>query len=317
MKILVTGSNGFIGRHLVPALLQLGHHLVLPLRPEAVLPAIAVSHSDQILRLDVPDLARTDYVRLCKDVDAVVHLAAIAHTRSGQSADIYDSINHRLPVSLGLAAASCGVKRFVFMSSIRAQTGLSSDHILTEQDPPLPIDDYGRSKLAAELELFCLTGIDVVALRPAVVYGEGVKGNVGLLRSALKRGIPLPIAGITAKRSYVSIHRLISAVLFVLENPVPLSGPFIVADPEPQTLVDFAHQLVKDEFADRQPYGRILGMRAIKPRLFFVPEVLLRRMICLVVPEFWQRLGGNQLVSSQRLRQAGWDVVASVKQVLQ
>ena len=302
MKILVTGSNGFIGWHLLPALLKLGHHLVLPLRPGAILPVIPEAYADRVARIEISDLATADYDSLCQGIDAIVHLAAIAHTHSTHSADLYYQINYKLAVDLGRAAVRSGVKRFVFMSSIRAQTGIFSDHVLSEQDDPCPIDEYGRCKLAAERDLSVLTGIDVVSLRPVVVYGEGAKGNVGLLRSVLKRGVPLPSAGITAKRSYVSIRRLISAIVFVLENPEPLSGPFIVTDPQPRTLAEFAHQLAKEGLDG----SRMPSMRAIEPRLFFVPEVLLRWMISLVDPHFWQRLGENQVASSYRLHQAGW-----------
>ena len=302
MKILITGASGFIGRHLVRALLQRGHDLVLPLRRNTNFPLPNQTASGgKIYPIEVPDLTDTNYDRLCEDVEAIVHLAAISHARVHRATELYNKNNYKLPVDLGMAAVRNGVERFIFMSSIRAQTGLSSDYVLTEQNTPMPIDDYGRSKLSAERDLAQLHGLNVVSLRPVVVYGPEAKGNVGLMRQLMRWGIPLPIGDLKAKRSYLSIDRLISAIVFALEHPEPLVGAYVVADRKPLNLADFARCLYE---AAPDIAGTFSSDK--RPRIFSLPESLLKLVINGLNPDLWCRIGENQIATSQGLEKAGW-----------
>ncbi|NNC00824.1 NAD-dependent epimerase/dehydratase family protein, partial [Corallococcus exiguus] len=167
-----------------------------------------------------------------RDVDAVIHSAGIAHAMSGRPDDDYRTINTDATLALARAAERAHVKRFVFLSSIRAQSGPVADGVLTEDDAPQPTDAYGRSKLEAERGLSDLP-IDWVALRPVLVYGPGVKGNMAALMSLARSPWPLPLGSLKSRRSMLALDNLAGAVDTVLRAPGTIRRPFIVADPDP------------------------------------------------------------------------------------
>lgn len=137
-------------------------------------------------------------------VDAVVHSAGLAHGMSGLPEDDYRTINTEATVGLARAAARVGVRRFVFLSSIRAQSGHVASEVITEDMEPRPTDAYGRSKLEAERGLADVN-IDWVALRPVLVYGPGVKGNMAPLIKLASRPLPLPFASLPGRRSLLCV----------------------------------------------------------------------------------------------------------------
>ena len=289
-RILLTGASGFVGRALVPALLARGYHLRLPLRDGTAFPDLPVASE----RVAIPDLETADWPAMMDGIDAVIHLAAIAHIGPSVPDDAYERINHPASVALGRAASDSGhVQRFIFMSSIRAQTGVSSDIPLHVGLPPQPTDAYGRSNLAAEQDLAALPNLAVTSLRPVVIYGEGVKGNVATLLKLARTGLPLPIGGLKAKRSYLALERLVERVVAVLESDTPVPGPQIVADPEAKTLAEFLDHLLDLEATHT-------GDPRIKPRIWNVPEWLLRMIIKPVMPDVWGKLGGSQVVDVDR-----------------
>src|SRR5215813_12976944 len=160
LTVLVTGSDGFIGRHLVPYLAEQGHSVIAASRS-------VLTEGPNITPARLPDLSRPfDWKPLLRGCDAVVHLAGIAHTFADD--DLYDRVNHRATAALTSEAVRSGV-HLVFISSIAAQSGSFSKQELTESDTPRPINAYGRSKLAAE-QAIRLSGASYTILRPVVIY---------------------------------------------------------------------------------------------------------------------------------------------------
>ena len=294
--IALTGATGFIGRHLLSELPKRGYRVRVLLRRPSEVPAGAASAV-------IGDIASPhNMTAALRDVDMVIHSAGLAHAMSGRPEDDYRSINTEATVKLAQAAERAGVKRFVFLSSIRAQSGPSAEGVLTEDMTPEPTDAYGRSKLEAERGLAEL-GLDWVALRPVLVYGPGVKGNMAALLDLAQSSWPLPLGGLKAKRSVVSLDNLTAAVDTVLKADGPLKRPLIVADPEPVTIPEMVSAL-------REGLGR-------GPGLIPVPSFVLKGAAALAGKgEAYQRLAGSLVASPEALRRLGWQPVSSTRDAL-
>jgi UDP-glucose 4-epimerase len=291
--IALTGATGFIGRHLVAELPKRGYRVRVLLRRPADVPEGATGAV-------IGDIASPyNMAAALRDVDAVIHSAGLAHAMSGLPEDDYRAINTQGTLNLARAAERAHVKRFVFLSSIRAQTGPVASANLTEADEPLPTDAYGRSKLEAEQGLDTL-GIDWVALRPVLVYGPGVKGNMAALLSLAQTRWPLPLGGLTARRSLLSLDNLVSAVDAVLRAPGPLRRPLIVADPEALNVAEIVAAL-------RSGLGR-------QPGLVPVPSFILRLGAMLAgKSEAYDRLAGTLVANPDALMKLGWQPVSSTR----
>jgi nucleoside-diphosphate-sugar epimerase len=296
MKVLVTGASGFIGRAVVAALSGKGYEVHAAIRATAEAadngasgPAFArvvtiVRHGD--LGADI------DWARLLVGIDAVVHLAGIAHAGPGVAEDHYDRVNHRATAALAAAARDAGVSRFVFISSIRAQTGPADEHVVSERDTPRPTDAYGRSKLAAERAV-AQSGVPFTILRPVLVYGPGVKGNFRALMRLAALPIPLPFGALEARRSLASLVNLASAIGFVLRENACASETYVVADPDPLTIGEIVTAL-------RRGRGK-------RPGLIAVPEALLRLGLIAVGRGInWEQLSGGLAADPAKLIAAGW-----------
>ncbi|MGA7489258.1 MAG: NAD-dependent epimerase/dehydratase family protein, partial [Xanthobacteraceae bacterium] len=227
--IALTGATGFIGQHLLRELPKRGYRLRVLLRRPSIVPMESASAV-------VGDLARPQNMSAAlADVDAVIHSAGLAHAMSGLPEDDYRVLNTEATIALARAAQRAGAKRFVFLSSIRAQSGPTADRVLTEDIAAQPTDAYGRSKLAAEQGLADLA-LDFVALRLVLVYGPGVKGNMAELLRFARAPYPLPLGSLRGRRSLLSLDNLAAAVDTVLAAPGPLRRPLIVADPAALTI---------------------------------------------------------------------------------
>jgi nucleoside-diphosphate-sugar epimerase len=282
--VLVTGSDGFIGRHLVPYLAAQGYKVIAASRTASAFEGadiVAVPLSD----LSVP----FDWQPLLQQCDAVVHLAGIAHTSAAD--DLYDRVNYRATEALAGAAFRCGA-HLVFVSSITAQSGSFSDHELTEDDPPRPDSAYGRSKLAAERAVRG-AGASFTILRPVVIYGDGEKGNFAAIHKASRLPIPLPFGGLTAQRSVLSVQNFCSAVAFSLTLSQARGETFIVSDPTPLTIADvIAHY--------RAGLGR-------PPWLIPIPERWLELLLRAIGQSaIWQRIGCPLVARPRKLLALGW-----------
>ena len=287
--IALTGSTGFIGRHLLAELPKRGYRVRVLLRRPSDVPAGASSAV-------IGDIASPhNMAAALRDVDMIVHSAGLAHAMSGKPEDDYRTINTEATIKLAQAAERAGVKRFVFLSSIRAQSGPVADGILTENMEPHPTDAYGRSKLEAEKGLAAL-GIDWAALRPVLVYGDGVKGNMAALLQLAQSPWPLPLGGLKAKRSLLSLDNLTAALDTLLKAQGSLRRPFIAADPEPVTVPEIITAL-------RKGFGR-------GPGLIPVPSFALGAAAGVMgKAEAYQRLSGSLVASPAALEAIGWQPV--------
>jgi nucleoside-diphosphate-sugar epimerase len=284
--VALTGATGFIGRQLLSDLQKRGVHVRVLLRRPAQIPLDCDSAV-------IGDLARPQNLTAAfRDADAVVHSAGIAPGMSGMPQDDYRAINTEATGALAQAAERAGVRRFVFMSSIRAQCGPSAQGIVTEATPPQPADAYGKSKLAGEHALAKL-GMDWVALRPVLVYGPGVQGNMAALSTAARSPYPLPLGGLTAQRSLLALDNLVDAVAHVLATPAPLRRAFIVSDAEALSVSEMIAAM-------RAGLGR-------RPGLMSVPTALLKLGLRRAGKTDWfERLCEPLVASSASLQAIGW-----------
>jgi UDP-glucose 4-epimerase len=291
-RVLVTGASGFIGRAVVTAFARSGLTLRAGVRR---LPQPAFTAGVEVMQH--PDLSQPfDWGPLLEGMDQVVHLAGIAHTGPGVAPELYDRVNRAATAELAAAAAQAGVRQFVFVSSIRAQSGPSADHALTERDEPAPTDAYGRSKLAAEAAVRA-SGVPFTILRPALLYGPGVKGNFAVLLRAALSPWPLPVKDFVNRRSLLGIENFISALTFVLSAPAAISEMYIVADPGiPPRLGDLIATL-------RKAQGRW-------PLVFPTPTHYFENTLRMMGrDDLWERVGGNLRVNPGKLIAAGWQPV--------
>lgn len=289
--IALTGATGFIGQYLLKELPKRGYRVRVLLRRPSEVPEGATSAV-------IGDIAQPyNMAAALRDVDAVIHSAGLAHAMSGRPEDDYRAINTEATIKLAQAAERAGVKRFVFLSSIRAQSGPVAEGVLTEERASTPTDAYGRSKLEAEQGLAQL-GLDWAALRPVLVYGPGVKGNMAALLKLAQSPWPLPLGGLKAKRSLLSLDNLTAAMDAVLKAEGTLKRPFIAADPEPVTVPEIVAAL-------RAGLGR-------GPGLIPVPAFALKGAALLAgKAEAYERLAGSLVASPAALKALGWQPVSS------
>ncbi len=295
LRILVTGAGGFVGAALVPALAAAGHAVVRVARK-------ATAPGD----LAVPELL--DWHPTSQElagIDCVIHLAARTHVMRDAAADplaAYRALNVGVTARLAEAAAAAGVRRFVFMSSIKVNGEATHGQPFTTDDAPQPEDAYGISKREAEDALRAIarrTGLEVVVLRPPLVYGPGVKGNLLALMRAIDRGLPLPLGAIANRRSLVGIDNLISAIALAATHPAAAGHTYLVSDGEDLSTPQLARLIAAG-----------LGRRA---RLVPVPVALLRFTGRLTgKTAAIDRLAGSLEVDAGALRrELGWSPAVS------
>lgn len=283
-RILITGASGFAGRHLAPYLARAGFE-------------VRAASRDATLQFTEPNISTVHYPASADDwasvldgVDGVVHLAGLAHRPA--TAQEHDAVNYRLAAEAAQAATRAGVRHFVFVSSIAAQTSASAAHVVTEADTPRPAGPYGEAKLAAEMAIR-QTGVPFSILRPVVIGGPGAKGNLAILERVAALPVPLPLNGLQSRRSTLSIQNFNAAVCTVLFNPRAMNEMFVVADPDAMTVAGLVADL-------RRSRGR-------SANLFTVPPVLLRlALIAIGKGALWERLGQPLVVDPAKLMSIGW-----------
>ena len=223
--MLVTGATGFVGTALCDALPGAGFRVRRVVRH-------SVTGQDDV---SVGTMSgATDWSAALDGVDAVVHLAARTHVlrdRARDPLDEYRNINVEATRALAEAAASQGIRRFVFLSSVKVNGEATHGVAFRESDPPQPEDAYGVTKLEAE-ELLRGMPLDSVILRPPLVYGPRVKGNFRRLMDLVDRGVPLPLSSIQNRRSLLYVGNLVDAIIVALRAPPNGSRTYLVADRE-------------------------------------------------------------------------------------
>lgn len=222
MKVLVTGASGFIGQHLVVALRNVGLEVRAAGRHRLDI--------DGVEWTPLSDVGCVDWKTISADMDVIVHLAAIAHTREAPFEKL-QAVNRDAPVALARALRSD--QFLIFVSSIRAVIGASSPLEIDEEASPAPVCAYGRMKLSAETEIKT-DHPNTCILRPVPVYGEGAKYNMRMLARMARSGMPLPVRQFDQNRSYLSVENFCSAVIFCIMKQ--LRGTYHLSDPDTATV---------------------------------------------------------------------------------
>jgi nucleoside-diphosphate-sugar epimerase len=231
MTIGVTGATGFVGRFLCRVLDERGCSVA------ALVRGVGTAPSGAARELVVGDLAeRPSLTGALRGIDIVVHLAGRAHVLKESAADprqAYMRANAHATAHLASEAAAAGVRRLVFVSSVKVNGERTFERPFVETDPPAPEDDYGRSKLAAEQALYRIaadTGLEVVVIRPPLIYGPGVQANYLRLIRLADRGLPLPLGSVRNRRSMVSLWNLCGLIAAAAEQPAAAGETFLVSD---------------------------------------------------------------------------------------
>jgi len=243
-SVLVTGANGFVGKALCAELVRQGQSIREAVRS-------ATRQTENIETVSVGEInSETNWTNALADIKVVIHLAARAHVMKDNAADPLDAfrkVNVDGTWNLAMQAYDAGVQRFIYISSIKVN-GESTPlgRPCTADDRPAPIDPYGISKLEAEEALRQLadeTGMEVVIVRPPLVYGPGVKANFYSMMRWLERGIPLPLGGIHNKRSLVALDNLVDLIITCIDHPAAANQTFLAADGEDMSTSELLQRL--------------------------------------------------------------------------
>lgn len=290
--ILVTGANGFVGQRLCQRMRREELAIRAACRGESC--PTDVTESIRIGNID----AETDWTSALKNIQSVVHLAARVHVMNDSSADPlaeFRRVNVDGSARLAREAAAAGVKRFVFLSSIKVNGESTRPGIpFTADDVPAPRDPYGISKHEAEQalrEIAAQTGMEVVIVRPPLIYGPGVKANFAAMMRWLAKGLPLPLGAVNDnRRSLVALDNLTDLILTCLRHPAAANQTFLASDGEDLSTAELLRRM-----------GTALDAPA---RLVPVPTRLLAFGAALVGKDgIYQRLCGSLQVDITKTRQ--------------
>jgi len=275
-RLLVTGGSGFVGSALIKRLLSEHREVFAVGRSEVDLPVetVKVSSFSELGALG----------NKLGSVDVVVHCAARAHIMNDDTQDPlaeYRKVNVDGTLNLARHAAESGVKRFVFVSSIKVNGEQTlPGNPFTEDVAPAPEDPYGISKYEAEQQLQALsaeTGMELVIIRPPLVYGPGVKGNFASMIRLMEKGLPLPLGAVGNKRSLVALDNLVDLIVTCVDNPAAANQVFLAGDGQDLSTTELlrgvANAMGKSAWLLPVPAGLLmlgasmLGKRAVAQRL--------------------------------------------------
>lgn len=304
-NILLTGSTGFIGSSLTQHLHQKGYPIIAAIRQ------ISDAFSPGIQQVSVSDLLpSTNWTSAINKVDTIIHLAARAHILKDQATAplaAFRETNTYATLNLAQQAANAGVRRFIFISSIGVNGNQTYAKPFAADDLPTPAEPYAISKHEAEIglrQIAAETGMEVVIIRPPLVYGANAPGNFEQLIKTVARGIPLPLDNIHNQRSLVALPNLIDLITTCIDHPAAANQTFLVSDGEDLSTTQLLQRL-----------SHALGKPA---RLLSIPQSWLETALTLVGKHaIAQRLCGNLQVDISKTRDLlGWTPPVSVDAAL-
>jgi nucleoside-diphosphate-sugar epimerase len=286
-RLLITGATGFIGKHLVRRALESGHEVLAATRADLAVPGARV--------LPVGGFEYADWQGQLRGIDAIIHLAARVHQMHDTSRDplaSFRKVNRDATLRLAKAARAQGVKRFVFLSTVKAAVDATDTDGVDDFVTPNPQTPYGISKWEAEQELLEIDGLETIILRPPLVYGEGAKGNLVSFYRLAKTGLPMPFGTIRNARSLIGVTNLVDAMVHALsikpsENPI--------------------YFLEDARISTGELYRAIAVSLRRHPLVLPVPQALLQfagRM--MGQPDAIERLTESLAVDAVRFRETGW-----------
>ncbi len=304
--ILVTGATGFVGSAVIARLAR------EKIQARACVRRDGIVIPEGIQAVKVCDLsADNDWRQPLIEVGTVVHTAARVHVMQDRASTPlveYRRVNVQGTLNLARQAAACGVRRFVFVSSVKVNGEATKfGRPFDEENTPAPLDPYGISKMEAEQglqEVAAQTGMELVIIRPPLVYGPGVKANFAALMRAVKRGWPLPLGAIKNKRSLVALDNLIDLILICTTHPRAANQTFMVSD--------------GDDLSTSELVCRMALAACVPVRLLPIPVWILKACSVLAgKSEAMQRLTGNlQVDISKANRLLDWVPPVSVSEGL-
>lgn len=305
-KVLLTGGTGFVGRSVLNRLCRDGMEVVVCSRTDTINVPSGVRHLS-VAGLD----SNTDWKLALDGSEVIIHCAARVHVMNDTSTDPlteFRKVNVDGTLNLARQAAAAGVRRFIFISSIKVNgegTPVGVPYLADAQ--PLPADPYGISKMEAEQGLRALaaeTAMEVVIIRPVLVYGPGVKANFLSMMRWLHKGVPLPFGAIHNRRSLVALDNLVDLIVTCIDHPAAANQTFLVSDGEDLSTSELLRRM-----------GAALGKPA---RLLPVPSRLLEAGAAMLgKKDLSQRLCGSLQVDIGKTRELlNWIPPVSVDDAL-
>lgn len=307
MRVAITGANGFIGRALFHKLESADYTVRAVVRKiDPFFRAVKIKGIKRDIVYIGSICLHTDWSNALQGVDIVVHLGGRAHILTETESnplEAFRTVNTNGTKRLAQVAAEYGVKRFIYISSVGVNGKLTLNLPFTENDVATPHNDYSLSKWEAEQRLQNIsnkTGIEIVIVRPPLVYGPGVKANFFLMIQWLARGLPLPLGAIHNKRSLVALDNLVDLIMTCMDHPSAANQIFLAGDGEDLSTPELLRRL-----------GKALGSPA---RLFPFPQILLKLCLKMVGKEdVAQSLYGSLQVDISKARELlGWNPSVSV-----
>jgi UDP-glucose 4-epimerase len=275
--VLITGANGFVGRHVALALAKVGWHVRLAHRS----PTPLGIGGDEVTGLEIGP--STDWKQALSGVQVVVHLAACAHRSISvqqREEDLYFAVNVDGTIQLARSAATAGVRHLIFLSSIAVNGSATNGRApFNEEDAPAPNTVYGSSKADAEekLRIFATREeMNITVIRAPMIYGVGASGNFQRLTFAVQKGIPLPFSLIRNQRAFLGIDNLISFITHRLSiSPVSNFDVFLLADDQQVSTPRFISELARATGTSSRLFPIPIPLLQMPLRYFGLDDALL------------------------------------------